>query len=183
MVINTVPYCRRRGMADGETRHLTPARAMRSFWAMARPRTDTLSAGDWARAALEMLAQRGIEAVAVEVLAQRLRVTKGSFYWHFRSRAALLEAALREWETSATRARGAGTARWPGARRGAGACGLGAGGGPGRGGARARRAGRRGGPAPPPRARRPSPGRPPPPPRPPPRRPPPPPPPPPGAPP
>ena len=90
-------------MADGETRHLTPARAMRSFWAMARPRTDTLSAGDWARAALEMLAQRGIEAVAVEVLARRLRVTKGSFYWHFRSRAALLEAALREWETSATR--------------------------------------------------------------------------------
>jgi len=70
---------------------------------MARPRTDNLSAGDWARAALEVLAQGGIEAVAVEPLARRLKVTKGSFYWHFRSRAELLEAALREWETSATR--------------------------------------------------------------------------------
>ena len=53
-------------MAGGETRHLTRARAVRSFWAMARPRTDNLSAGDWARAALEVLAQGGIEAVAVE---------------------------------------------------------------------------------------------------------------------
>src|SRR2546427_309106 len=90
-------------MAGGETRHLTRARAVRSFSAMARPRTDNLSAGDWARAALEVLAQGGIEAVAVEPLARRLKVTKGSFYWHFRSRAELLEAALREWETSATR--------------------------------------------------------------------------------
>src|SRR2546426_270248 len=90
-------------MADRETRHLTRARAMRSFWAMARPRTDNLSAGDWARAALEVLARGGIEAVAVEPLARRLKVTKGSFYWHFRSRAELLEAALHEWETSATR--------------------------------------------------------------------------------
>jgi AcrR family transcriptional regulator len=82
---------------------LTRARAVRSFWAMARLGTDNLSAGDWARAALEVLAESGIDAVAVEPLARRLKVTKGSFYWHFRSRAVLLEAALSEWETSATR--------------------------------------------------------------------------------
>src|SRR5438132_1705889 len=85
------------------SRHWTAARAGRSFRGMARPRTDSLSSGDWARAALEVLARSGIEAVAVEPLARRLKVTKGSFYWHFRSRAELLEAALREWETSATR--------------------------------------------------------------------------------
>ena len=90
-------------MADVDKRRLTRARALHRFRAMARPRTDSLSASDWARAALEALAQRGIEAVAVEPLARRLKVTKGSFYWHFRSRADLLKAALREWETSATR--------------------------------------------------------------------------------
>ena len=90
-------------MADGDERRLTRARALHRFRAMARPRTDSLSASDWARAALEVLAQLGIEAVAVEPLARRLKVTKGSFYWHFRSRADLLKAALREWETSATR--------------------------------------------------------------------------------
>jgi AcrR family transcriptional regulator len=62
-----------------------------------------LTADDWARAALDVLAQRGIEAVAVEPLARRLRVTKGSFYWHFESRAALVRAALRAWERSETR--------------------------------------------------------------------------------
>ena len=37
-------------------------------------------------------------AVAVEPLARRLGVTKGSFYWHFPSRDALLQAALERWE-------------------------------------------------------------------------------------
>ncbi len=38
----------------------------------------------------------------VEPLATRLGVTKGSFYWHFRDRAALLDALLEDWETRAT---------------------------------------------------------------------------------
>jgi len=57
-----------------------------------------LSADDWAQAALDAMAAGGLEAVAVEPLARRLRVTKGSFYWHFDSRAALLRAALKSWE-------------------------------------------------------------------------------------
>ena len=36
--------------------------------------------------------------MAVEPLARRLSVTKGSFYWHFPSREALLKAALERWE-------------------------------------------------------------------------------------
>ncbi|CAJ0592271.1 unnamed protein product [Cylicocyclus nassatus] len=39
-----------------------------------------------------------LSAVAVEPLARRLGVTKGSFYWHFPSRDALLQAALERWE-------------------------------------------------------------------------------------
>lgn len=57
-----------------------------------------LSAGDWADAALDVIAEQGVAAVAVEPLARRLGVTKGSFYWHFPSRDALLQAALERWE-------------------------------------------------------------------------------------
>jgi AcrR family transcriptional regulator len=58
---------------------------------------------DWVEAALRKLIASGIDAVRVEVLAADLGVTKGSFYWHFKDRPALLEAVLQEWE--ATRAR------------------------------------------------------------------------------
>ncbi len=61
-------------------------------------RTGRLSADDWAQAALDMIAEQGVAAVAVEPLARRLGVTKGSFYWHFPSREALLVAALERWE-------------------------------------------------------------------------------------
>ena len=57
-----------------------------------------LSAEDWALAALDVIAESGLNAVAVEPLAKRLGVTKGSFYWHFPSREALLVAALDRWE-------------------------------------------------------------------------------------
>ncbi|TAN04549.1 MAG: TetR/AcrR family transcriptional regulator [Rhodanobacteraceae bacterium] len=57
-----------------------------------------LSASDWERGALEMIADEGVAALAVEALARRLGVTKGSFYWHFKNREALLQAALKRWE-------------------------------------------------------------------------------------
>lgn len=62
----------------------------------------SLTAEDWAAAALDAIAEGGIEAVAVEPLARRLGVTKGSFYWHFANRKALLQAALDLWETRET---------------------------------------------------------------------------------
>lgn len=61
-------------------------------------RNNRLSADDWAQAALDLIAEQGVGAVAVEPLARRLGVTKGSFYWHFPSRDALLQAALERWE-------------------------------------------------------------------------------------
>jgi AcrR family transcriptional regulator len=61
-----------------------------------------LSAADWEVAALDALAEQGVAGVAIEPLARRLGVTKGSFYWHFADRDALLRAALRRWEESYT---------------------------------------------------------------------------------
>ncbi len=62
-----------------------------------------LSAADWERAALELIAEQGVGALNVEGLARSLGVTKGSFYWHFPSREALLDAALKRWELDVER--------------------------------------------------------------------------------
>lgn len=59
---------------------------------------------DWTRAALEAIAKGGIAAVVVETLARRLGVSKGSFYWHFPNRAALIGAAVEFWEETNTEA-------------------------------------------------------------------------------
>jgi AcrR family transcriptional regulator len=58
----------------------------------------TLSAADWERAALELIAEKGVQALAVEPLARRMGITKGSFYWHFSGRESLLEQSLQRWE-------------------------------------------------------------------------------------
>lgn len=49
------------------------------------------------------MGQGGVGAVNVEALARSLDVTKGSFYWHFKSRSALLEAAMVYWREQGTR--------------------------------------------------------------------------------
>jgi AcrR family transcriptional regulator len=50
------------------------------------------------KAASNLIAQEGVQAVAVEPLALALGVTKGSFYWHFQNRDELIHAALEAWE-------------------------------------------------------------------------------------
>jgi AcrR family transcriptional regulator len=62
-----------------------------------------LSATDWEHGALDMIAELGVAGLAIEALARRLGVTKGSFYWHFRNRGALLSAALQRWESDDSR--------------------------------------------------------------------------------
>jgi len=57
-----------------------------------------LSAEAWAEAALTAITEAGLEAVNVDELARALGVTKGSFYWHYGSRADLIAAALTLWE-------------------------------------------------------------------------------------
>lgn len=57
-----------------------------------------LSADDWEREALILIAAKGIQGLAVEPLARRMGITKGSFYWHFSNRDALLEQTLAGWE-------------------------------------------------------------------------------------
>jgi len=63
---------------------------------------ERLDAEAWVDAALTELGAAGIDGVRVEVLAKRLSVTKGSFYWHFKDRDALFVAMLNRWRRRAT---------------------------------------------------------------------------------
>jgi AcrR family transcriptional regulator len=51
----------------------------------------------WLEAALDTLAESGVDGLRVESLAKRLGLTKGSFYWHFRDRPSLLAELLQRW--------------------------------------------------------------------------------------
>jgi AcrR family transcriptional regulator len=64
--------------------------------------TGPLDADAWVQAALAVLAESGVDAVRIEPLAKQLAVTKGSFYWHFKDRSALLAATLATWRAHAT---------------------------------------------------------------------------------
>jgi AcrR family transcriptional regulator len=63
----------------------------------------SLSREDWIEAARDELIAKGISAVKVGRLARNLRVTRGSFYWHFSNHQELLRALLQLWESSNTR--------------------------------------------------------------------------------
>ena len=62
-----------------------------------KPRSQ-LDRAAWIAAAFELLAESGIEGARAEPLAKRLKVTKGSFYWHFTDRRDLLLAVLSHWK-------------------------------------------------------------------------------------
>lgn len=57
-----------------------------------------LTRSDWVEEATEVLAARGLSAIAVEPLAERLGVTKGSFYAHFANRDELIAAVMERWK-------------------------------------------------------------------------------------
>jgi AcrR family transcriptional regulator len=65
-----------------------------------RERKRRLTRDDWIAAAFDAIAEAGMGAVVVEPLAERLGVTKGSFYAHFSTRDELIEATLESWEQS-----------------------------------------------------------------------------------
>ena len=61
-----------------------------------------LTRDDWTRAALDAIAAGGPGSIAVDRLATTLGASRGSFYWHFKDRAELIDAALERWERENT---------------------------------------------------------------------------------
>jgi AcrR family transcriptional regulator len=61
------------------------------------PHRASLDREAWIDFALQVLPEEGVDGLRIEVLARRLNVTKGSFYWHFKDRQALLNALITHW--------------------------------------------------------------------------------------
>ncbi|WP_299621261.1 TetR/AcrR family transcriptional regulator [Pelagibius sp.] len=57
---------------------------------------------DWLTVALDVLISEGVEQVKVLGLAERLSVSRSSFYWYFKSRQQLLDELLEVWEQTNT---------------------------------------------------------------------------------
>ncbi|OIQ45874.1 MAG: TetR family transcriptional regulator [Roseobacter sp. MedPE-SW] len=59
---------------------------------------------DWLNVAMDVLITDGVEQVKVLALAERMNVSRSSFYWYFKSRQDLLDALLTTWEQTNTAA-------------------------------------------------------------------------------
>ena len=57
----------------------------------------------WVKGAFDTLCEEGIDQVRIERLAKKLKVTKGSFYWHFKDRSELLDALIEYWNDEMTK--------------------------------------------------------------------------------
>jgi AcrR family transcriptional regulator len=66
--------------------------------------TDRLTAQDWIDFALIALAREGVDALKADVLARKLGVSRGSFYWHFSDLGTFHARVIAYWKQLATEA-------------------------------------------------------------------------------
>ena len=64
--------------------------------------SERLTKSDWIRHGLRTLAKDGAEALKVGPMATKLKVSRGSFYWHFRDISDFRSQVLRSWKESTT---------------------------------------------------------------------------------
>jgi AcrR family transcriptional regulator len=68
-----------------------------------KSKSKRLTRESWVKGAFNTLCEEGIDQVRVERLAKKLKVTKGSFYWHFKDRSELLDALIEYWNDEMTK--------------------------------------------------------------------------------
>ncbi|MDB9857697.1 TetR/AcrR family transcriptional regulator [Amylibacter sp.] len=61
-----------------------------------------LNEADWIDAATGILVDENVRGIRIDALCKKLGVTKGSFYWHFSGRPALLAILLQNWRKRMT---------------------------------------------------------------------------------
>src|SRR5262245_22105512 len=66
--------------------------------------TERLSAQDWIDFALATLAREGFDALKADVMARKLGVSRGSFYWHFSDLGNFHARVIEHWRQAATEA-------------------------------------------------------------------------------
>ncbi|WP_298428848.1 TetR/AcrR family transcriptional regulator [uncultured Jannaschia sp.] len=71
---------------------------------MDAPPESRLGPNAWIDAAYAAFERGGVGAIRVDPLAKALGITRGSFYWHFKDRQALLRAVINRWDATNTEA-------------------------------------------------------------------------------
>jgi AcrR family transcriptional regulator len=66
--------------------------------------TKRLTAQDWIDFGLKTLVREGFQALKADVLARKLGVSRGSFYWHFSDLGAFHAQVIEHWRQTATEA-------------------------------------------------------------------------------
>jgi AcrR family transcriptional regulator len=69
---------------------------------MVQPMNDRLTKSDWIGHGLRTLANDGASALKVGPMSTMLKVSRGSFYWHFRDIADFRSQILRSWQQRVT---------------------------------------------------------------------------------
>lgn len=64
------------------------------------PARERFSREVWLREALEVLSREGEGKLLIDTICKALRVTKGSFYWHFKGRDEFIQAILDYWKAN-----------------------------------------------------------------------------------
>ncbi len=76
---------------------MTTRKTRRVAGAGGKSKENLLTREDWIAAAKQALMKSGIGNLKVDRLAREMKVTRGSFYWHFKSQADLLDGLLNAW--------------------------------------------------------------------------------------
>ncbi len=74
-----------------------PAKAAKKAAGKSAAAAPRLGKDDWLQAAFQSVVEGGFDKARVLLLADRLQVTRGSFYWHFSDHAELIEELLARW--------------------------------------------------------------------------------------
>jgi AcrR family transcriptional regulator len=77
-------------------------RQYRAVWCVEM--TERLTARAWIDFALRTLAHGGVEALKADVLARKLGISRGSFYWHFSDLATFHGKVIEHWRETTTEA-------------------------------------------------------------------------------
>jgi len=84
---------------------LRPARCLRQYSAVwLAGMAKRLTSQDWIDFALKTLAREGFDALKADVLARKLGVSRGSFYWHFTDLGTFHARVIEHWKLMATEA-------------------------------------------------------------------------------
>lgn len=89
-------------MTNADRPTAAPHKAPRKRKPTQRFKKTPLTDADWVDAATDILVNENVRGIRIETLCNRLGVTKGSFYWHFKGRPDLLAALLRTWRQRMT---------------------------------------------------------------------------------